>query len=86
MSVSSSGAQANGDSYAGWITGDGQYAVFTSDASNLVKGDSNRKKDVFVRNLRTGKTERVSLGTGGRQGNGDSEVFWPTRALTQDGR
>jgi TolB protein len=86
VSVSSSGAQANGDSYAGWITGDGQYAVFTSDASNLVKGDSNRKKDVFVRNLRTGKTERVSLGTGGRQGNGDSEVFWPTRALTQDGR
>ena len=42
----------------------------TSDATNLVPGDTNGTDDVFVRDRRTGTTERVSVGPGGVQGDG----------------
>ena len=44
--------------------------AFVSAASNLVPGDTNGKPDAFVRDLRSGRTTRVSVGTGGRQSNG----------------
>ena len=50
----------------------GNLIAFASSASNLVPGDTNGMRDVFVRNLRTGKTARVDLGPGGVQANGDS--------------
>jgi hypothetical protein len=40
---------------------------------------------VFVRDRRTGTTERVSVGQGGVQGNGDSGGIY-TPALSTDGR
>ena len=43
--------------------------TFFSDASNLVEGDTNGAMDVFIHDRRTGETERVSLGSGGVQGN-----------------
>lgn len=45
--------------------------AFESDATNLVAGDTNGQRDVFVRSLTTGSTERVSVGAGG-EGNGAS--------------
>ena len=54
----------------------------TRDASNLVPGDTNGVADVFVRDRRTGTTERVSVGPGGAQGNELS--FDP--AISADGR
>jgi TolB protein len=56
--------------------------AFTSDAADLVADDANGRLDVFVRDRRTGATERVSLGTGGAEGDGDS--FEP--AISADGR
>src|SRR6185437_9360890 len=50
----------------------GNLIAFASAASNLVPGDTNGMRDVFVRNLRTGTTARVDLGPGGVQANGDS--------------
>ncbi len=41
--------------------------VFTSEASNLVTGDTNNAADVFLRDNQTGVTERVSLGYTGAQ-------------------
>ncbi len=61
----------------------GNLIAFASSASNLVPGDTNGMRDVFVRNLRTGKTARVDLGPGGVQANGDS--FGPL-AMSGDGR
>jgi Tol biopolymer transport system component len=72
-SVSSSGAQANGGSYAAAVSGDGRVVAFESYASNLVAGDTNASYDVFIHNLSTGRTVRVSTRTNGHQGNGDSD-------------
>lgn len=67
VSVDSAGRQANGWSGFAAISADGRYVAFSSDASNLVRGDTNRLADVFVRDLATGKTTRVSLSSRGRQ-------------------
>jgi Tol biopolymer transport system component len=82
VSVSSSGAEANDESATPSISADGRLVAFESDASNLVRGDTNRSRDVFVHNLRTGKTRRVSVSSCGRQGNGRSRE----PAISADGR
>ena len=82
MSVNSSGAQGNGLSYFSSISADGRHVAFQSSASNLVVGDTNGVVDVFVRDLLTGTTERISVDSSGAQGNADS--FWPS--ISADGR
>jgi hypothetical protein len=67
VSVSSTGSQANGPSSFATISADGRYVAFQSMASNLVRGDTNGLSDVFVRDLATGKTTRVSINSRGRQ-------------------
>jgi Tol biopolymer transport system component len=46
--------------------------VFDSAATNLVKGDTNRERDVFIRDRSSGTTRRVSVGAGGSQARGYS--------------
>lgn len=46
--------------------------AFASDATNLVPGDTNDSTDVFVHDLRSGITQRVSVGTNGVQANNQS--------------
>src|SRR5688572_27758338 len=72
----------------GDMTPDGRFVVFASAASNLVPGDTNGVGDVFVRDRRTGMTERVSLGPKDAQGNGDSNFFGISTApaISDDGR
>jgi Tol biopolymer transport system component len=82
VSISSRGAQANSLSWAGVVSSRGRYVLFTSDASNLVPGDTNGTADVFVRDRRTGKTKGVSVSLHGAQGRGQSDGAW----LTGDGR
>jgi len=66
------GAQANAASFLNSISPDARYVVFTTTASNLVAGDTNGVADVFLRDRRTGVTERISLRNGGGQANGAS--------------
>ena len=54
------------------LASNGQYLVFNSTASNLVSGDSNNAKDVFLNQLSNGALSRVSVSTSGVQGNDDS--------------
>ena len=82
LSVSSSGAQANGESLYPAITPDGRFVSFTSLASNLVAGDTNNAGDIFVRDRLAGTTERVSLATGGSEGNAISA----SSHISNDGR
>jgi hypothetical protein len=70
VSVDSAGGEADGDSFFPSISGNGRVVAFSSAASNLVPGDSNGLLDVFVRDLKTGSTTRVSVGSSGGQGNG----------------
>jgi Tol biopolymer transport system component len=72
VSVSSTGRQANGDSFDPSISPDGRYVVYTSSATNLVPGDTNAVKDVFLYDRINGTTTRISVSSAGVQGNGDS--------------
>ncbi len=64
------------------ISRGGRYVAFASGSSDLVRGDTNHARDVFLRDRRAGSTFRVSVGSDGRQGNGDSGS--PT--VSADGR
>jgi Tol biopolymer transport system component len=68
----------NGASELVQLTDDGRYALFTSNASDLVTGDSNNARDIFVRDLVNGTTSLVSInssGTGTGSGtSGTSDV------------
>jgi Tol biopolymer transport system component len=89
VTVSSSGTKANGSSYIPFISPDGRFVSFDSDANNLVIGDTNvcdgnfdRCDDAFVHDLITGETIRVSVSTSGEQGNQRSSAG----PMSQDGR
>jgi flagellin-like hook-associated protein FlgL len=51
---------------------DGSMLVFESDASNLVDGDTNGVRDIFLKNLETGSVTLVSHGLDGAPANGQS--------------
>ncbi|WP_374688578.1 IPT/TIG domain-containing protein, partial [Promineifilum sp.] len=82
VSVSSSGAQGNGDSSKPAVSSDGRYVAFYSVASNLVAGDANDKRDVFVYDRQTAQTTLVSTSSAGVQGNADAY----TCNISADGR
>ena len=60
VSTGLNGLPANNDSDDASISADGRYVAFGSLASNLVAGDTNSFSDVFVRDLETGTTTRLS--------------------------
>src|SRR5512139_4030823 len=68
-SAASDGSQANSISEQGSISADGRYVAFYSNANNLVAGDTNSSRDIFVRDRQTGQTTRVSVASGGTQAN-----------------
>ncbi len=88
VSVSGDGAQANdrsGDASAASrpaISADGRWVAFHSRAANLVADDTNGAADVFVYDREGGIIQRVSVGPGGSQANGDA--FEP--AISADGQ
>ncbi|WP_318307695.1 S8 family serine peptidase [Amycolatopsis solani] len=72
VSVSSEEKPADGLSGQPVFSTDGRYAVFVSQATNLVPGDANGKQDIFLRDRVAGTTELVSAGLGGAGADGDS--------------
>ena len=84
VSVSSAGAQGNGESRSPDISADGRFVTFLSGASNLVSGDTNGYFDVFIRDRQAATTRRVSLSSSGAQGNDSSNL--PVAAVSADGR
>jgi uncharacterized repeat protein (TIGR01451 family) len=82
VSVHSDGTYANGPSYDPVISPDGRYVAYESSASNLVDGDSNGAADIFVHELATGQTRRVSVSSTGAEANADSA----TAQISYDGR
>ena len=92
VSVTSRGGQAarcsqGCESTEPALSATGRYVAFQSSATNLVRGDTNRLGDVFVHDLRTGKTERVSVSSSGRQAGGDrTNTGSNAPAISADGR
>ncbi|MFI1989045.1 hypothetical protein [Actinoplanes sp. NPDC020271] len=74
VSFNQSGTGAGNDiSSESEISGDGRHVVFTSIATDLVAGDVNGPaRDVFLRDLNTGRTTAISVTPAGTTSNGDS--------------
>jgi Tol biopolymer transport system component len=73
VSVASGGVVGNANSFNAAVSANGRFVAFGSHATNLVAGDTNGRQDIFVRDVRHGTTQRVSVAGGGRiQGDGES--------------
>ena len=72
ISTDAAGDPANGPSALPVFSPDGTMVAFESDATNLVPGDTNNARDVFVKNLTTGAVTLISATASGSQGNGNS--------------
>jgi hypothetical protein len=72
--VETVGGLPNGDSYPLAVSPEARtrYVLYTSLASNVVTGDTNGTQDVFLFDRVANTTERVSVGVGGVQGDGDA--------------
>jgi Tol biopolymer transport system component len=85
VSVSSSGAQGKGSVpqfSAPSISADGRFVAFSSYATNLVPNDTNGGRDVFLHDMVTGATTRISVSSSGAQLNGESDH----PSISADGR
>ncbi len=82
VSVDSAGLEGNSASNDPFISADGRYVAFESDADNLVANDTNGRVDIFVRDRQGGTTTRVSVDSAGSEGNNISR----TPSISFDGR
>jgi Tol biopolymer transport system component len=95
VSVASDGTQGNSDSFDPHISADGRYVVFTSSASNLVFGDHNGVRDIFLHDRVAHTTTRLSVSATGNDltapsyypqisGDGQTIVFLSDAAIVSD--
>jgi len=86
-SVSVNETQANNHSWNPAISADGRFVAFISDATNLVVGDINNKRDIFVRDLQINTTTRVSVASDGTEANDHSydAISYPP-SISENGR
>ncbi len=77
------GLAGNGTSRFAALSGSGRHVAFESSAGDLVEGDTNRRTDVFVRDLRKGRTTLVSRN---RAGTGPADAGSTQPSLSANGR
>jgi Tol biopolymer transport system component len=83
VSVTPDGGWSTGYASSPDISADGRFVAFQSTGADLVPGDTNALQDVFVHDLRTARTVRVSVGSGGAQVTGGASG---DAAISADGR
>ena len=83
-SASSTGERGNAGAVTPSVSmsDDGRYVAFNSEATNLVPGDTNGFGDIFVHDMSTGVTTRVSISSSGQQADHPSD----SPAISGDGR
>lgn len=82
VSLSTAGDEPNADTQGMGVSEDGRYALFTSTATNLVVGDANARRDLFLRDTLLNTTTLVTVSSAGVQASGDTF----TGAISGDGR
>ncbi|MGQ0553499.1 MAG: hypothetical protein ACT4PU_09805 [Planctomycetota bacterium] len=82
LHASAQGEQGNGPAGYVTISGDGRWAAFTSQATNLLPGAGGIPGDVFVRDLQTGVLEVASVSASGAVSNGHPHGV----SISRDGR
>src|SRR5206468_7609555 len=68
------------------ISADGRFVAFESEASDLVTDDTNFNADVFVRDLKAGKTTMASVNIAGTNGGNDNSGGFRVPVMSIDGR
>jgi Tol biopolymer transport system component len=81
VSVTSKGEQTDGGYGRVSLSADGRLVAFQSGAWNLVPNDENLVTDVFLHDLRTGKTSRVSVSTSGAE----ADAYSANAMISADG-
>jgi Tol biopolymer transport system component len=74
VSVDSNGVPANSICEDAQISADGRHVTFSGMASNLVTGDTNKTRDIFVHDRLLARTTRVSVDSLGVEGDGFSAL------------
>jgi Tol biopolymer transport system component len=82
VSVDGAGNVGDGSSIKPTISADGRYVAFSSEATNLVAGDTNGTQDVFVHDRLTGTTKRMSVDSGGAE----ADAACDKAVISADGR
>ncbi len=73
ISVDSNEVEGDSDSYSPYISSDGNFITFVSDAANLVAGDTNGSADIFMRDIALGTTTRISVSSDEVEGDNGSD-------------
>ena len=82
ISVGATGQQADSMSLTHSLSQNAHYVAFSTYATNLVPNDLNGFRDILVRDLQSGATQRINLAPDGSEANGHS---WGP-VITPDGR
>ncbi len=82
VNVSDTGREANDSSFLPSISANGRVVAFETPADNLVPDDTNDEQDVFVHDMDTGQTIRVSLNLQRQQIDHESRA----PSVSSDGR
>ncbi|NUQ63357.1 MAG: M28 family peptidase, partial [Pirellulales bacterium] len=82
LSVASDGSQISGFVDAPVVSATGRYVAFVTESANLVPGDTNNQRDLFVLDRSTNRLARVNLAPDGSQANNRSD----RAAVSADGR
>ena len=84
VSIGFDGSAGNNTSFIQDISGDGRFVAFVSDSTNLIPNDvEDFEANVYVRDLLTGTTELVSVGSDGTRAN---VGFFDRPSISADGR
>ena len=75
------GAEGDGPSITAAVSANGRFVAFASEAANLVPDDHNGFQDIFVHDLQTGATTRVSIGI-----DAEADDFSEVPDISADGR
>ncbi len=84
VSANAGNTPGNAGSATCAVSADGRLVLFSSDASNLLAGDTNRTSDLFLKDLQSGSVIRVNTQTSGVPIAAASSCLGTT--MTPDGR
>jgi Tol biopolymer transport system component len=82
ISLAPGGGEIHGDSSEPAISRDGTHVAFSTTAADILPGDGNGKKDIYVVTLATGAVARATLTDGGAEVNADATA----PSISADGR
>jgi Tol biopolymer transport system component len=80
--VSQSERSLDSDALNPVMSPNGRYVVFQSSYTNLVPNDTNGVADIFMRDLQTGTTTRLSVDSNGKQANGNSAIGFAKSSIS----